>query len=502
MTTNPTYRPWPALWALVVGFFMILVDTTIVSVANPRIMAGLHADINQAIWVTSAYLLAYAVPLMVTGRLGDRFGPKRIYLIGLVTFTLASAWCGWSNSIEMLIVARTIQGLGAALLTPQTQAVITRTFPPQSRGQAMSLWGAAAAVATLVGPILGGVLVDALGWEWIFFVNVPVGIIGFFLAWRLVPTLETHAHRFDLPGVALWSIGMFCVVFAIQEGESYRWGAMWGPVTVWHVLGFGLAVLGVFLIWQHYSRGEPLLPLRLFTDRNFNLANSAISTVGVTMTASAVPLAFYFQLVLGFTPTRAALQMVPTAVLSGILAPFVGKLVDRVHPRIMATGGLIGMALSMVWFAVWMVPDESLWWRLLLPAALMGIASSFTYSPIGTTATYNLAPADAGAGSGVYNTMRQVGAVLGSAAIAALMQAQLATHVTGGDHSANAAEATGRLPHTLQAGFSTAMANSMLLPAAAALAGAVLTVFFARRRNDGSWSRSAIRKPSGEPSVH
>lgn len=502
MTTTDVYRPWPALWALVVGFFMILVDTTIVSVANPRIMAGFHANINQAIWVTSAYLLAYAVPLMVTGRLGDRFGPKRIYLIGLVTFTLASAWCGWSDSIDMLIAARTVQGLGAALLTPQTQAVITRTFPPQSRGQAMSLWGAAAAVATLVGPILGGVLVDALGWQWIFFVNVPVGVVGFVLAWRLVPTLETHSHRFDLPGVVLWAIGMFCVVFAIQEGESYRWGHIWGPITVWGLIVFGIAVLAVFLLWQHLSRGEPLLPLRLFTDRNFNLANPAIATVGIAVTASAVPLAFYYQLVLGFTPTRAALQMVPTAVLSGVLAPFVGKLVDRVHPRILATSGLIGMAASMAWFALWMVPEENMWWRLLLPAALMGIASSFTYSPIGTTATYNLAPADAGAGSGVYNTMRQVGAVLGSAAIAALMQAQLSTHVVGGDARANAAEATGRLPETLRSGFSLAMANSMLLPAAAAIVGAVLTGFFARRRSDGSWRGSAVAGPPGEPSVH
>ncbi len=223
------YRPWPALWALVVGFFMILVDTTIVSVANPRIMQALHADINAAIWVTSAYLLAYAVPLLVTGRLGDRFGPKRIYLIGLVVFTLASAWCGFSGSIEMLIAARAVQGLGAALLTPQTMAVITRTFPPQARGKAMSLWGATAAVATLVGPILGGFLVDGLGWEWIFFVNVPVGVVGFVLAWRLVPALETHSHRFDLPGVVLWAIGMTCPRVRHPGGRDLQLGPDLGP---------------------------------------------------------------------------------------------------------------------------------------------------------------------------------------------------------------------------------------------------------------------------------
>jgi EmrB/QacA subfamily drug resistance transporter len=198
-----TVNPWPALWALVLGFFMILVDSTIVSIANPTILRELHTDITAVLWVTSAYLLAYAVPLLITGRLGDRFGPKRIYLIGLVVFTLASLWCGLSDSIEMLILARVLQGLGAALMTPQTMAVITRIFAPDKRGAAMGLWGAVAGIATLVGPILGGVLVDSLGWEWIFFVNLPVGIVAFVLAWRLVPNLSTHPHRFDWLGVAL-----------------------------------------------------------------------------------------------------------------------------------------------------------------------------------------------------------------------------------------------------------------------------------------------------------
>ncbi len=470
---------WPALWALVVGFFMILVDTTIVSVANPRIMKGLDTDINSVIWVTSAYLLAYAVPLLVTGRLGDRFGPKRIYLIGLVIFTLASAWCGASTSIEMLIAARAVQGLGASLLTPQTMAVITRTFPPQSRGQAMSLWGATAAVATLVGPILGGFLVDALGWQWIFFVNVPVGVVGFILAWRLVPHLETHSHHFDLPGVALWAVGMFALVFGIQEGQSHQWGQLWGPIMIWEVIAFGVVVLGVFVWWQRVGRGEPLLPLDLFRVRNFALGNLAIGLVGLAVTSNSLPLVFYYQLVLGFSPTRAALQLVPMALLSGALAPLVGRLVDRYPARYLATAGLATMAIAMGWYALWLVPDESLWWRLLLPSALMGIGSAFTWSPIGVTATRDLAPQNAGAGSGVYNSVRQVGSVLGSAAIAALIQAQLAMLLPGGGQAASSAESSGQLPPMLQAGFAQAMANSMLLPAAAALVGAIVAAFFA-----------------------
>ena len=253
-------RPWPALWSLVIGFFMILIDTTIVSVANPRIMEGLDTDINAVIWVTSAYLLAYAVPLLITGRLGDRFGPKRLYLSGLVVFTLASLWCGLSGNVEMLIAARVLQGLGAALMTPQTMAVITRIFPPDRRGAAMGLWGATAGVATLVGPILGGVLVDGLGWEWIFFINVPIGIVGFILAWRLVPSLTTHPHKFDIPGVVLSAVGLFLLVFGIQEGETYDWGTITGPVTVWGLIISGVVVLALFVGMAGGQQGRAAAP--------------------------------------------------------------------------------------------------------------------------------------------------------------------------------------------------------------------------------------------------
>ena len=179
---RPT-NPWNTLWAMLVGFFMILVDSTIVAVANPSIMAALNiSSYDSIIWVTSAYLLAYAVPLLLAGRLGDRFGPKNLYIAGLVVFTAASLWCGLSSSIGMLITARVVQGIGAALLTPQTLSTITRIFPAERRGVALSAWGATAGVATLVGPLAGGVLVDHFGWAWIFFVNVPIGIIGVALA--------------------------------------------------------------------------------------------------------------------------------------------------------------------------------------------------------------------------------------------------------------------------------------------------------------------------------
>ncbi|HET6636530.1 MAG TPA: DHA2 family efflux MFS transporter permease subunit [Streptomyces sp.] len=473
--------PWPALWALVLGFFMILVDSTIVSVATPAIMEGLDADVTSVVWVTSSYLLTYAVPLLVTGRLGDRFGPRKVYLTGLAVFTVASLWCGLTGTIDQLIVARAVQGLGASMMTPQTMAVITRTFPADQRGRAMSLWGAVAGVATLVGPILGGVLVDSLGWEWIFFINVPVGVVGLVLAWRLVPRLETHSHRFDLLGVALSAVGMFLLVFGIQEGQTYDWGTLTGPITVWRLIGAGVLVMAGFLWWQARNRGEPLVSLQLFRDRNFSLANVGITTVGFAITAMAFPLMLWAQLVRGYSPTRAALLMVPLAVLSGALAPWVGRLTDRMHPRILTGIGLTAFPVSLVWMAAAMDPDAPIW-HVLLPMGLLGIANAFMWAPIGSTATRNLPMSQAGAGAGVYNTTRQVGAVLGSAAIAALMDARVAAHLPAGA-SAGQAESSmggGALPAFLRDGFSSAMSESLLLPAAVLVIGLVAVLFFER----------------------
>jgi EmrB/QacA subfamily drug resistance transporter len=473
---------------------MILVDTTIVSVANPKILEGLKTDINSVIWVTSAYLLAYAVPLLVTGRLGDRFGPKNIYLIGLVLFTGASLWCGLSGSIELLITARVVQGVGAALMTPQTMAVITRTFPPNKRGAAMALWGATSGVAMLVGPLLGGVLVDGLGWEWIFFINVPVGIIGFIAAVILVPKLPTHQHSFDILGVVLSAVGLFLIVFGIQEGETYDWGTIAGPITVWGLIIAGVVVLAGFVAWQAFNKGEPLMPLKLFRDRNFSLANLAISSVGFTVTSMSLPLIFFAQLVLGFTPTQSALLMVPMALVVIPLSPLVGRLADRVHPRYLAFFGLFVLAISLAWYASWFDANVDLWPRLLLPSLVLGIGNAFIWAPLSVTATHNLPPAQAGAGAGVYNTVRQIGSVLGSAAIAALIEGRL---VANGLHSgASGAQFSGsRLPAVVQQPFADAMAQSMLLPAAVALLGAIVALFLVRPKDTGQW-RDTQGKPA------
>jgi EmrB/QacA subfamily drug resistance transporter len=456
---------------MLVGFFMILVDATIVAVANPSIMAKLGASYDSVIWVTSAYLLAYAVPLLVAGRLGDRFGPKTLYLLGLTVFTAASLWCGVAGSIGMLIAARVVQGIGAALLTPQTLSTITRIFPPERRGVAMSVWGATAGVATLVGPLAGGVLVDHFGWQWIFFVNVPVGIVGLALAVWLIPVLPTSTHRFDLLGVLLSGIGMFMLVFALQEGQSHHW-ASW----IWGTLAGGIGFMAAFVIWQSVNRNEPLIPLVIFRDRDFSLSNIGVATIGFVVTAMFLPLMFYAQAVCGLSPTRSALLTAPMAIATGVLAPFVGKIVDRSHPRPVIGFGFSVLAIAVTWLSFEMTPTTPIW-RLVLPLTAMGIGSAFIWAPLAATATRNLPPRLAGAGSGVYNSTRQVGAVLGSAGMAAFMTSRISAEMPMSGQAPPGEGAVTRLPTWLHEPFAAAMSQSLLLPAFFALFGVVAAVF-------------------------
>ena len=464
-------NPWNALWAMLLGFFVILVDSTIVAVANPSIMVALGVGYDTVIWVTSSYLLAYAVPLLVAGRLGDRFGPKNLYLIGLAVFTGASLWCGLSGGIEMLIIARAVQGLGAALLTPQTLSVITRTFPADRRGMAMAIWGATAGVATLVGPLVGGVLVDHLGWTWIFFVNVPIGVVGLVMAVVLIPDLPIQRHRFDLIGMVLSGIGLFLVVFALQEGESQGW-ALW----IWGLIGGGLLFLVVFVYWQAVMNGEPLVPLHIFRDLDFGLSNIGVAVIGFAATAIVLPVMFYAQVVCGMSPTRSALLTAPMSIATGVLAPVVGKIVDRAHPRTVVGFGFSVLAIALTWLSFEMTPVTPIW-RLLLPFAAMGGGMAFIWSPLATTATRNLPPELAGAGSGVYNATRQVGAVLGSAGMAAFMTSRIAADMPPTPGGSGAGYPGLHLPEFLHEPFAMAMSESALLPAFISLFGVAAALF-------------------------
>lgn len=334
---------------------MLGVDAVAVVMANPVIMQDLHTDVTGVMWATSAYLLTYSVPQLITGRLGDQFGPRNVYLWGLVLFTLCSLWCGLATSIGMLIVARTAQGFGAALIAPQVVALTVRTFPPDKRGEAMGLAGAMAGLAELVGLVLGGMLVGWFGWNWIFYVNVPIGVIGFALAWVCVPVMETYPRRFDLVGVGLFTVGMFLLVSGIQEGNTQRWNAwIWGTIAV------GLVVLVVFLVGQAHNTSESLLPLNLFSDRNFALSNIATMALGAAMPMVLVPIYFWLQEVRDFSPVRAGALFAPAALATMVLRPVMGSISDRLHPRLLPTLGFSLFAAVAVGFAVLMTPDGSI----------------------------------------------------------------------------------------------------------------------------------------------
>lgn len=479
-------NPWNPLWAMMIGFFMIMVDSTIVAIANPTIMADLRIGYDTVVWVTSAYLLGYAVVLLVAGRLGDRFGPKNLYLIGLAVFTVSSVWCGLSGSAAMLIAARVVQGVGAGVLTPQTLSTITRIFPPQRRGIAVSLWGATAGAASLVGPLVGGVLVDGLGWQWIFFVNVPIGVIGLALAYWLVPVLSTQSHRFDLLGVALSGAGMFLIVFGLQEGQA----AHWQP-WIWALVVAGVGFMTSFVFWQSVNSHEPLIPLAIFGDRDFSLCNVGVAIVSFTATAMMLPLTFYAQAVCGLSPTRSALLIAPMAIANGVFAPFVGKIVDSYHPRPVLGFGFSVLAIALTWLTFEMTPAAPIW-RLVLPFFAMGVGMAFVWSPLTATATRNLPARLAGAGSAVYNSVRQLGAVLGSAGMAAFMTwrigAEMPRRPAGG--GAREGAITLQLPGFLREPFAAAMSQSVLLPAFITLFGIIAALFLVGfapwTRNGGS----------------
>lgn len=485
-------NPWNPLWAMMIGFFMIMVDSTIVAIANPTIMGGLRIGYDTVVWVTSAYLLGYAVVLLVAGRLGDRFGPKNLYLIGLVVFTVSSVWCGLAGSAAMLIAARVVQGVGAGLLTPQTLSTITRIFPAERRGVAVSLWGATAGVASLVGPLAGGVLVDSLGWQWIFFVNVPIGVLGLGLAYWLIPVLPTQSHRFDLIGVTLSGIGIFLIVFGLQQGQA----AHWQP-WIWALIVAGVGFMTAFAFWQSLNAHEPLIPLVIFSDRDFSLCSVGVAIISFAATAMMLPLTFYAQAVCGLSPTRSALLIAPMAIANGVFAPFVGKIVDKYHPQPVLGFGFSVLAIALTWITFEMTPTTPIW-RLVLPFFAMGVGMAFVWSPLTATATRNLPPHLAGAGSAVYNSVRQLGAVLGSAGMAAFMTWRITAEMPrqpSGDAVGEDALAL-QLPAFLRDPFAAAMSQSVLLPAFVALFGIVAALFlvgFAPWSGDGRGGDDPLR---------
>jgi EmrB/QacA subfamily drug resistance transporter len=415
------------LVVLTTGFFMILLDTTIVNVAIPAMSAGLNAPLDEILWVLNAYILVYAVLLITAGRLGDLYGQRTLFAIGLAVFTVASALCGISQTSGELIAARVLQGVGGALLTPQTLSILVSIFPPERRGAAFGVWGGVAGLATVAGPTLGGAIITYIDWRWIFFINVPIGIGALIATFAIIPDIRPGRRQgWDLVGVVLATTGLFGIVFGLIEGQRYNWGEISNyGITIPEVLAAGVIIMVVFIVWEHFQT-QPLIPLSLFEERNFAVANWIAAAISFGMLSLFLPITIYLQSVRGFSALQAGLTFAPMSLTSMVFAPFAGRLADRIGGKYIL---MAGISLFTVGFATvaFVAGPDSTWLTFLGPAIVAGAGMGMTFAPMTTVAMRNIQPRLAGAASGVLNTTRQLGAAIGSAVVGALLQNQLAT---------------------------------------------------------------------------
>jgi EmrB/QacA subfamily drug resistance transporter len=420
-------RPWIVLIVMSLGFFMTLLDLTIVNIAIPNMISKLGASLDGILWVINAYALVLAVLLITAGRLGDLRGQRTLFIAGVALFTMASAACGFSPTVGWLIAFRAVQGVGAALLMPQTLAILTMVFPPERRGAAFGVWGAVAGVATIAGPTLGGLLVTAFDWRYIFFVNVPIGIIVIAMGIFLIPDVRTGTkHQLDIPGVLLASLSLLAICYGLVEGQNYHWGKITSFISIPLIIAVGVALFTVFLVVQARTQsGEPLVPFALFRDRNYSLMNWVSGAVSVGMLGIFLPFTIYLQSALGYSALKAGLTMAPASLVSMFVAPVAGRLTDRIGGKYILFGGLLAFAAGMGLTAA-IATTHSTWDDFLPPLVLAGVGIGCTFAPMTTTAMRSVQPRMAGAASGMLNTVRQVGSVIGTAAVGALLLNRIA----------------------------------------------------------------------------
>ena len=423
--TRPLRRPWLVLAVLCLGTFAVLLDTTIVNVALPSLLTGLHASLDQALWVVNGYLLVFAALLILAGRLGDRFGPRRLFTAGLALFAIASAACGAAQSPGELIAARVVQGVGAAALTPQVMVIIQRVFPRERMGAAFGVSFSMVGLATVSGPALGGVLTTYLSWRWVFYVNLPIAAAGIVLAYLLVPDVRPAGRpRLDLGGVLLAGTGLAAVSYGVIEGQRYRWGTVAYGVTIPQIIIAGAVILAGFALWERRHR-EPLMPLGLFRSRTFTIMVVSSAVVQFALQSMLLVNSVNLQSALGFTAVHAGLTSLPLTVAMTALGPFAGRLTDRFGGKYVLMAGLVIYAAGIAGLAaVASVHATSLTFAPVLAVAGLGMGAIF--APQAAMGMSAAPPPLAGAASGVLNTSRQLGATLGGAIAGAVLATHLA----------------------------------------------------------------------------
>jgi EmrB/QacA subfamily drug resistance transporter len=420
-------NPLVVLAVIALGLFMSLLDLTVVNIAIPSIITGLHASLDQVLWVLNAYSLVYTVLLITSGRLGDIVGPRTLILIGLAIFTAGSAASGLAHTPLQLIGARAVQGAGAAAMSPQGLPIITSIFPPDRRGGAYAIFGVLGGLAVLAGPTLGGFLVTHFGWRWIFYINLPVGLVAIGLTLLLVPDVRLgRPHRLDLSGVLMATVGLLGIVFGLIEGQRYNWGTVRYGITIPEIIGAGVLLLGLFLALQARRQGgEPLLPFAVFSNRNFTLMTGVMAAMGFAMLGLFLPLTIYYQSVLGLSAMSAGLTIAAQPLAMMVSSGLAAGLIPRVGGKRLLVPGLVLFALGMA-VIDWTAHADSGRWSFLPGLILAGFGLGFVWTPLFSLATATLEPRLAGVASGVISTIQELGGVLASAVIGALLQNRLA----------------------------------------------------------------------------
>jgi EmrB/QacA subfamily drug resistance transporter len=457
----PETRKWWTLGAVAFGLFMIMLDNTIVNVALPSIQRDLNIGISELEWVFNGYALTFGVLMLTGGKLADLMGRRSIFIAGLVIFTVASLFCGLAASAGWLIGARVVQGVGSALMNPATLSIITATFPPRQRGMAIGIWAGVSAMALAIGPLAGGLITQHLNWNWIFFINVPIGILAI-LVTRIVvdESRDTSAEqRLDLPGLLSSGIALFALTYGLIEANKYGWASG-------RILGlFAVAAIGfvAFVLLERHQRA-PMLDLSLFRNGTFAGANTVMLLVGLAMFGVFFYNSLFIQNIIGWSAVQTGASFLPMTVLIILVAPLAGKYSDRVGSRWLMGFGMILLAVSLFIFS--RLDETATFWGILPGLIVGGFGMAIVMTPT-TAAAMGSVPVDkAGVGSAVLNSGRQVGGALGIAVMGAIVAAEV--HALPGTPEGTAQ-------------FVTGYQHALTVAALIALAGALLSVVTVRK---------------------
>jgi EmrB/QacA subfamily drug resistance transporter len=417
-------RKWWTLAAVSFGLFMIMLDNTVVNVALPSIQRDLDTGLSELQWIVTGYALSFAALMLIGGKLADAYGRRLIFVLGILLFTGASLWCGLSDSGDMLIAARIVQGVGAALMNPATLSIIAATFPPRQRGMAIGIWAGVSALALAIGPLVGGLLTEHLSWHWIFFVNIPVGVVAIAASFLLITESRDDTHEsLDLPGLGTSALGLFALTYGLIEGNTYGWssGRIVGSFVV------AVVSLATFLVIERRRRA-PMLDLTLFRSGTYAGANLAMLLVALAMFGVFFFVSLYMQNVLGYSAVQAGAAFLPMTLVVILVAPIAGKLSDRHGSRWLMSIGMVLLAAQLLYFS--QLGSDAGFWNLFPAFIVGGLGMSMTMTPTSAAAIRAVPVEKSGVGSAVLNAMRQVGGSVGIALMGAIV-----AHEAGGRRS-------------------------------------------------------------------